>query len=115
MADRFHWVGMTKDIAAIIQSCEECQRRKKPKLISGQLHSIKASRKFEKLQIDLYSGIPNTNGLSAIMVTDKKAISVAKAFWSDVVAHYGPPESIQTDRGAEFTSVLPFILRVRGW
>jgi len=107
LSDRFHWVGQTKDISTIVQSCLDCQRRKKPQLMSGPLHSIKASRKFEKVQVDLYSGIPSVMGFSAIMVTtDKKAISVARAFWNDVVAHYGPPEHIQTDRGSEFTSTF---------
>jgi hypothetical protein len=110
MSSQFHWIGMSKDVATVVKSCMDCQRRKKPKLMAGPLHKVEAHRKWERVQIDLYSGIPNTNGKTAIMVTDKKALSVAQAFWSDVVAQFGFPEIIQTDRGL----VQHFTLRVRG-
>ena len=79
----------------MINRCDTCQRRKIPKNQKRtQLYTIEADNKFEQLQIDLYSGIPPTQGYNAIMVVtdivtkyvvlsplkDKIATSVAKTF-----------------------------------
>ena len=102
----------------MINGCDTCQRRKIPRNQKRtRLYTIEADNKFEQLQIDLYSGIPPTQGYNAIMVVtdivtkyvvlsplkDKTATSVAKAFWKDFVKYFGFPIKVQTDCSKEFT------------
>ena len=111
---------MKADIKEIVRSCFECQARKKPNKLRGRLHTINVEKKFERVQIDLYFGIPRSNGFNTIMVvtdvltkfvvvvplTDKTAATVAQAFWTNWVSYFGFPNIVQTDRGSEFTSDL---------
>ena len=97
-----------------MDSCYSCQRRKKPRNLVGQLHTIDARDKFEQVQIDLYSGLPPTRqGYTSIMVvTDvvtkyvvlapllhKTPTEVAKTFWDRFVIYHGFPTKVQTYRG----------------
>ena len=118
--DRFYWKGFSDDIDVVVKSCEACQRRKKVKMTAGKLHMIEVKRKFERVQMDLYSGVPSSDGYKAILVVtdyltkwvvlipipNKTASTVIKAFWEHFVKPHGIPEIIQTDRGVEFVSNL---------
>lgn len=67
------------------------------------VRTIEATNAFEQVQVDLYSGVPISQGMNTIMVVtdyvtkyvilaglpDKTAYSVAKTFWELVVAKHG--------------------------
>ena len=102
----------------LVKGCWKCQIRKRPRNTKGKLHTINAERKFEQVQIDLYSGLPRVQNYTAIMVVTnvvtkfvvlaplkaKTPFEVSKAFWEKFVCNYGFPERVQTDRGKEFTA-----------
>ncbi|MFN9980363.1 MAG: hypothetical protein ACK53Y_10635, partial [bacterium] len=70
---------------------------------------MKAEGKLERVQIDLYSGLPMSRGYKAVMVvTDvvtkyvvlaplqyKEAKTVAEEFWRYFVVHYNFPAIVQ--------------------
>ena len=115
MEERFYWKGMRKDVEELVESCWECQRRKKPRNAQGKMGNIEVQRKFERIQIDLYAGIPRVEGYSCIMVAtdvltkyvtlevlrDKTPQSVARAMWKNHVKIFGFSEKVQTNQGKD--------------
>jgi len=50
--ERYYWPKMYEDIKIYVESCNQCQRRKKPRN-KNELHNIKAIKPFYQIGIDI--------------------------------------------------------------
>jgi hypothetical protein len=121
LKERFYWSGMSRDMKDFVESCDECSRRNHTKSFKrGLMFSPEATRKFELLGVDLYTGIPKgsesnadtvlvmtdyvTKWVIAVPVKDAKAKTIADAIYDHWIVKYGPPERIISDEGGEFNA-----------
>src|SRR5215475_9182359 len=56
---RYYWKNMKQDIEEYIRTCNQCQRRGKPKG-KNELHSIKVKEPFYQIGIDFVGPLPKT-------------------------------------------------------
>jgi transposase InsO family protein len=117
---RFYWPKMAAYIEERCNTCEFCIRRKAPAPKAAPLQSIKTTRPMELLCIDFLSIEPDKHDTRNVLVAtdhftryafaiptrDQKATTVAKALWENIFVHYGFPERIHSDQGADFQSKL---------
>ena len=116
-SDRFYWVGLTKDIEDYIKRCPRCLRAKAPHLPHrAPLCSITTTRPLELVCMDFMSLETSKGGYKHILVvTDhftkytcafptrsQHASVVAKILMEQFVVHYGIPERLHSDQGANF-------------
>ncbi len=120
VAARFVWPGMKADIATWCRECEACQRAKITKQPRAPLQPIQIpSRRFSHVHVDLVGPLPaledgflylftvidrTTRWLEATPLKEASAASCIGAFLSSWVARFGVPETVTTDRGAQFSS-----------
>ena len=115
--DRFFLPGLTKDMEDYIESCPRCLRAKAPHLPErAPLHSIVTTRPLELVCMDFVSLETSAGGYKHILVvTDhftkyacayptrsQHASVVAKVLVEQFVVHYGIPERLHSDQGANF-------------
>ena len=120
LRDRFYWPGMTKDVQEWITHCGRCLRRKSPTNHRAPLVNIKTSAPLELVCIDYLTLEPSQGGQQNILViTDhftrfaqaiptrnQTARTTAEALYNNFIVHYGLPERIHSDQGANFESKL---------
>ena len=118
---RFVWHGMNIDIANWCRSCTGCQtakvsRHNKP--VFGKFDE--PTGRFDHVHVHLVGPLPYSDGFKylltcvdpltrwpeSIPLVDISAETVADAFFSGWVAHFGTPATITTARGAQFESSL---------
>ena len=117
-----YWPTMVKDAKAYVKSCEVCLKTKPykgPK--APTLRNPEVTRPWQRLNLDLIGPLPissegnkyilsvinvMTRYAVAVPIPDKSAATVARAFLTNVVGPFGPPESIYSDSGTEFTSSI---------
>jgi hypothetical protein len=113
---RYWWPGAVKDTIAWVKGCKLCQRRKKSKVEDGQAGKVKAMRLFDQWGGDLVGPLPEADEKRYILVWVEhfsglvagRAIgrkddkTIARSFQEDIVAKYGAPRYLTTDRGREF-------------
>jgi transposase InsO family protein len=120
LAARILWPGMNKDIAGWCRDCVQCQRAKVTKQPDAPLQPIAIPRRrFSHVHVDLVGPLPvaamgetylftiihrTSRCLEVATLKDMSAQSCTDAFVSTWVACYGVPETLTTDRGAQFTS-----------
>ena len=121
------WPGLRQDIEQYVKNCPVCQRTKAPRqLPAGQLSSLPIPEDiWEEIALDFIVKLPPTKlkGVvydSILVVVDRlskmalyipaceswKAPDFATAFFENVVAIWGLPKGIVSDRGAMFTSAF---------
>jgi transposase InsO family protein len=119
MAARFLWPGMQSDIAIWCRSCVACQRAKVTRQPREPVHpSAIPKRRFSHVHVDLVGPLPvSANGymymltmidrtsrwLEAAPLKGISSASCVEAFLSTWVARFGMPETLTSDRGAQFT------------
>lgn len=121
--NRFFWPGMHKDVVSYVNSCIDCQRRKKSSLSpAGLLQPIPpATSPFERVGIDLLGRFPKSQtGNKWIIVcldymtryAETKATpsgsaqEIAQFFVERIVLRHGSPLQLISDRGAAFLSKI---------
>jgi hypothetical protein len=120
VAAHFLWPGMQSDLAIWCRSCKACQPAKvtcQPRAPSQPIAIPK--RRFSYVHMDLVGPLPvsadgyiymltmidrTSRWLEAAPVKGIASISCVEAFLSTWVAHFGVPETLTSDRGAQFTS-----------
>ena len=116
--DRFFWPGMCRDIENWISKCERCMRRKTPTNVRAPLINITTSQPLELVCLDFLSLERSKGGYEYVLIiTDhftKYAMAIptknmtakttADAFFKNFVLHYGIPQTIHSDQGANFQS-----------
>lgn len=115
---RFFWPKMALDIEQKIKTCSRCVCRKTLPEKAAPLVNIQVTRPLELLCIDFLTIEPDcSNTKDVLVITDfftkyavaiptpnQKARSVAKALWENFIIHYGFPEKLHSDQGADFES-----------
>ncbi|KAJ8023271.1 hypothetical protein HOLleu_35637 [Holothuria leucospilota] len=117
---RFYWPGMTSQICEWIRHCSRCVARKTLPSVAAPMGNIKTTAPMELVCIDFLSLEPDRSGANSILViTDhytryaqayatrnQTAFTVAKILWDNYFKHYGLPQKLHSDRGANFESKL---------
>ena len=109
-----YWPGLRQDVRTYVASCTVCIARKSPCPRRATMGHVAVGRCWERVAMDLLEG----NRYVLVMVdcfsrwteacplTDKTAISVADAFFSNIVCRFGMPSVIHSDQGREFENKL---------
>jgi transposase InsO family protein len=119
--DRYYWRGLIGDINKYIRNCHVCRRTHTPRdKTPGLLHPLPVpARPWQHISMDFKSFPKSKSSYDAILVVvdrlGKRPISVpchktatskdlAAMFITHVWRHYGPPDTIVSDRGPQFIS-----------
>ena len=124
IGSRFYWYNWKDDVTAWINACSVCAGRKTPNRPKAPLHSIiEAEKPFDMIGIDFVGPLPKTdNGnqwllvitdyatrwVEAFPTKDSKAITVAEILVKQIIARYGAPMKLLSDRGRQFLSDLVY-------
>lgn len=114
---RFYWVHMKKDINTYIDTCQSCLKRKALPA-KAELVNITTSQPMELVSMDFLGLEQSSGGYNSILVlTDhftrfamaaptrnQTAKTTAKVLIDLFVNHYGMPQRLHSDNGANFTS-----------
>lgn len=117
---RFYWPKMSADVEKKVKTCERCVKRKAVPEKSAPLVNIQVTRPLDLLCIDFLSTEPDQSNVQNVLVmtdhytkyavalptSNQKAKTVAKCLWDGFIVHYGFPERILSDQGADFESKL---------
>ena len=115
LRSRVYWPFMKEDVSRYIARCESCLKRKKPQPIA-ELVSIETSSPMELVSMDFLCLETSVGGYSNILVlTDhftrfamatptrnQLAKTAAKALIDLFINHYGMPQRLHSDKGANF-------------
>ena len=119
-ASRYWWKDMRKDMAIWHKECYECQLRA-PKRYKIPLVMTKLDRPFERIGMDVCGPLHmtskgNLHYMLAIdeftkyavvePIPDTKAVTVAKAFWEEMILPFGVPEEVLTDNAKTFSAAF---------
>ena len=122
VGSRFYWYQWKDDVKAWINACSTCAGRKTPLRPKAPLHSlIEAEKPFDMIGIDFVGPLPKTeNGnqwllvitdyatrwVEAFPTRDSKARTVAEILIKQIIARYGAPKKLLSDRGRNFLADL---------
>lgn len=122
MGRKYHWNGMTTDITRYIANCRCSRMKARRDKTPGFLHPLPIpARPYQHLTMDFTELPPDADGYDfAFVVVDrlsKKPLSLpchrditakgmAKLFLANWTRHFGMPDSIVSDRGAQFVSTF---------
>lgn len=115
IANVYYWPRMSRDIKRYTSTCDVCQKSKPRRHAPvGLLQPIAIpSRPFEVVTMDFIPELPISDGYdSCLVIVDKltkygffiptttavTAVETAKLFFTHIVAHYGLPRQVITDR-----------------
>ena len=121
--NRFVWPEMKRDIQDLIRACHSCQKNKLVRIKTRQPMIITdtPASAFDKVALDLVGPLPITPDGNQYVLTmqdnltkyciaqpipNKRATTVAEAFARHLIASFGSPRAILTDRGGEFINDL---------
>ena len=105
----------------VVRTCPECQLGKDYKARHVPKGEISSPGPWETVSIDIVGSLPvdgrsnrfivtimdvYSRYLIAIPVRNHRASTVSRCLYKSVVAYFGTPRSILSDRGTEFTSVV---------
>ena len=118
LKERYYWPKMKEDIETYVKSCDQCQRRRKPKN-KNKLNPIKVKESFYQIGIDIVGPLnETTEGNKYIVVAidyftkwpEARAIKEATAkevstfIYEEIICRHGCPKKIITDRGTHFNN-----------
>lgn len=115
---RFYWPRMFADVEKRIKTCPRCVCRKSLPEKAAPLVNIHVTRPLELVCMDFLSIEPDSKNTKDVLVitdfftkyavavptTNQKSRTVAKALWENFIVHYGIPEKLHSDQGADFES-----------
>jgi len=121
VSSRFVWPGLAKQVTKWASQCLACQRGK----VTRHVHVLPEPipmphRRFSHIHVDLVGPLPAARGAThlftiidrstrwpeAYPVADTSAATCARVLLEEWVARFGVPDTITSDRGAQFTSSL---------
>ena len=113
------WPRMSADVKSWARSCESCQRFKVARHTKAPVSPIPVPKnRFQHVHVDLVGPLPPRRGCQYLLtmidrttrwtevapLPDMKAETTTNAFISTWIARFGIPETVTSDRGAQFTS-----------
>ena len=105
----------------VVRTCPECQLGKDYKVKHLPKGNISSPGPWETVSIDIVGPLPvdgrsnrfivtimdvYSRYLIAVPVKNHRAATVSRCLYESVVAYFGAPRSILSDRGTEFTSII---------
>ena len=119
---RYFWKGMYKDVDNWVRSCISCSQRKthRHKVLTPMV-TMKVPEPFQRVSVDVLGPLPITlsGNRHVLCFTDHctrwpilvplpetSATTVARAFFDQVICLHGCPETLLSDRGANFLSKI---------
>lgn len=119
---RYFWKGMYQDIDNWVRSCISCAQRKthRHKVIAPMV-TMKVPGAFERVSVDVLGPLPVTvsGNRYVLCFTDHctrwpilvplpeiSATTIAKVFFDQVICVHGCPNTLLSDRGANFLSKI---------
>ena len=116
--DRFYWPGMSKDVEEWISHCGRCIRRKTLPNYTAPLVSIRTTSPLQLVCMDYLTLEPSkgkqqniliitdhfTRYAQAIPTRNQTARTTAEVLFNICIVHYGIPERLYSDQGANFES-----------
>ena len=121
VSSSFCWPRMSSSITATVRTCLHCQRGKISRHVNVSPDHIPVPvRRFAHLHVDLVGPLPmsctytylftvvdrTTRWPEAVPMSSTTAADCAAALFSGWIQRFGVPETITSDRGAQFTSSL---------
>ncbi len=123
IASTYYWPRMSRDIKKYVLTCDVCQKAKPRRHAPvGLLQPIAIpSQPFEVVTMDFIPELPKSEGYdNCLVIVDKltkygmfipttttiTAEDTAKLFFHHVVAHYGLPRQVITDRDVRWSSTF---------
>ena len=120
IAHRYHWMGMSRQVADYVKRCGDCQRYKASNLRpAGLLQTPVMKQCFEVLAMDLFGPlVASPEGMRWIFIVEDCASRWVELFalyeataercattlLDEVILRYGVPRRIISDNGGQFTS-----------
>ena len=120
--ERYFWHGLTKSVKQFVQSCEVCNRQKKPNRHAKMgMTSFHAGAPMERVHLDFLGPLPKTpkgneyilvmvdqftKWVECVALPSQNAETTAHAAVSEFFSRFGYPLQIHTDRGSNFESQL---------
>lgn len=120
IASRYYWPKMSVDVERWTASCESCTKRKTTRNMRlGLTTETLATEPWEVVGVDLVGEcLETTRGNRwiltitdhftrwpiAVAVPDKKATTVARVLYENLISEHGVPRKILTDKGKEFVN-----------
>jgi hypothetical protein len=121
---RYHWKGMKDWIADYVKGCTTCQQNKvlthKPCIPLFQIDTLLDTKPFQRVAMDLITGLPTHKGMDAILTIMDHRCSraaifipcsttitrprIAQLYFEHVYRWFGLPNKIISDRDPCFTS-----------
>lgn len=116
----FYWPCITADIDNWVSSCDRCLKWKSSNNIRAPLTNIITTYPLELVAMDFLTLEPSKGGIENILViTDnfskwaqaipchnQTAKTTADALYNNFIVHYGIPNHLHSDQGANFESEL---------
>ena len=120
LRDRFYWPGMSAGVDQWIKGCRRCLCRKSAANQRAPLVNIKTTQPLELVSMDFLTLEPSRGNLQHLLVVtdhftryaqayptrNMTAKTTADVFFNNFVIHYGMPQRIHSDQGANFESHL---------
>jgi transposase InsO family protein len=118
--ERFFWPNMALDIVAFVRSCPKCQIRKPNSAKKhGLLKTFPSLYPFHTVCMDILGPFPVTKRMNKyvlviidrftrwielVAISDMSTLTVADAFYDNIICRHSVPERLLTDRGTNFCS-----------
>lgn len=119
---RAYWLGWSNDCKLFVRCCCQCQQRgPKPRFKNAPLQPIRSFDFGELWSIDIVGKcVTSYRGFRFILtmqdhftkfavatpIRNQEAVTVAKAFFDNVILRFGAPLRILSDQGSQFQSTL---------
>lgn len=118
----FHWPTMYSDIRRFVKECPVCAKKKPPvRAPAGLLTPIRASDPWDTVGVDILGPLPITQSknryivvftdyltkwVEAFSIREADSKAIARLFVMEIVARFGAPRKLNSDRGTVFMSEL---------
>jgi hypothetical protein len=122
LRDRFFWIGLSRDVHLYVAACTQCQQHKSPRRPTlGNLQPLPIDDPWHTVHLDTFGPLPVSDAGNAFImvftdhftrwpeafaVASNDAATAARLLVDQIIARYGAPARLLTDRGTNFMADL---------